>query len=552
MLSLLRLPMTKRQKPRHRRNHLQSLVSVWSALDAGRRAFVIIATVAVFAAVLLLARGSGARDMALLFGGLEPATAGEVITSLDQSGAIYEVRGNAIYVAANMRDSLRMSLAGQGLPASGAQGYELLDSLSGFGTTSQMFDAAYWRAKEGELARTIMASGNIKSARVHISTPSTRGFARDQIATAAVNVTTTSGTLAQRHVKALQYLVAAAVQGLRPEDVAVVDGASGLLSGRDDVINASSGDERAQALRQRAERLLAARVGAGNAVVEVTVESVTEAEQITERRFDPESRVAISTDLTETVNKSQDSGAGGDVTVASNLPGGDAAGGGGGTSSSENSESRTLTNFEVNETQRQLTRVPGDVRRLTVAVLINDTQRIGENGEVEVEKRDPAELEALEALVAAAVGLNPERGDTLTLRSMPFEPITEVGTSGIIGATTPLNIMRLIQIGVLAVVALILGLFVVRPILAPNPQRVLALANARNATPDALDGDVTQLPNMTQNPAQLPSPNGDDATATPASDPVTRLREIIQERETETIQVLQDWIEEPSPQGEQV
>ena len=133
-------------------------MSVWTALDARKRLFVIVATLAVFGSVLLLAQGSGSRDMSLLFGGLEPAAAGDVVKSLDAQGAVYEVRGNAIYVASAQRDSLRMSLAGEGLPISGSQGYELLDTLSGFGTTSQMFDAAYWRAKEGELARTIPVS----------------------------------------------------------------------------------------------------------------------------------------------------------------------------------------------------------------------------------------------------------------------------------------------------------------------------------------------------------------------------------------------------------
>ncbi|MBU2359152.1 MAG: flagellar M-ring protein FliF, partial [Alphaproteobacteria bacterium] len=104
-----------------------------------------------FLAVLLVARSASQRDLTLLFGGLDPAAAGEVITALDQRGAIYEVRGGAIYVESNQRDLLRMSLAGEGLPAIGAQGYELLDGLSGFGTTSQMFDATYWRAREGEL-----------------------------------------------------------------------------------------------------------------------------------------------------------------------------------------------------------------------------------------------------------------------------------------------------------------------------------------------------------------------------------------------------------------
>ena len=128
---------------------MQSLSTVWAALDAQRRVFVIVATIAVFSAVILLARGAGTKDMSLLFGGLEARAAGDVIAALDQRGIPYDVRGGAIYVPTAQRDTLRMGLASEGLPTNGSQGYELLDSLSGFSTTSQMFDAAYWRAKEG-------------------------------------------------------------------------------------------------------------------------------------------------------------------------------------------------------------------------------------------------------------------------------------------------------------------------------------------------------------------------------------------------------------------
>lgn len=530
------------QKPTEMENPLQSLLSVWNALDARRRFFVIAATLIVFGAVMMLARGSGSRDMALLFGGLEPAAAGDIVTALDTQGAVYEIRGNAIYVDAVQRDALRMTLAGEGLPATGAQGYELLDNMSGFGTTSQMFDAAYWRAKEGELARTILASPHIRAARVHISTPNARTFQRENAPTAAVNVTTNGGTLSARQVKALQYLVAAAVQGLNPDAVAVIDGAGGLVSDSDGQANTSSGDEKAGELRARAERLLAARVGPGNAVVEVSVETVTESEMITERSFDPDTRVAISTDVTENTAKSQDS-RGGDVTVASNLPDGDAAGGDG-SSNNENTESRSLTNYEVNETQRQLTRVPGDVRRLTVAVLVNEVTTTDADGVETVTPRTPEELASLEALVASAVGFNADRGDEITLRSMQFEPLADLGTSAIAASSTPLNLMRLIQIGVLAIVSLILGLFVVRPILAPSRLPALAPSQANPSLIDQTSQPIAIAGQQSRNDGPIALPETKPSVKEDA-DPVTRLREMISDRESETIQILQDWMEQP-------
>lgn len=525
---------------------MESLGNVWSALSAQRRIFVIFATVAVFAAILLLARGAGTKDMSLLFGGLEGRAAGDVITALDQQGVAYEVRGSAIYVPTAQRDSLRMGLAGQGLPASGGQGYELLDSLSGFSTTAQMFDAAYWRAKEGELARTILASPHVRAARVHISTPSQRSFQRDQIHTAAVTVTTAGGALSAPHVKALQFLVSAAVPRLMPQDVAIIDDNGGLLSDTDASATAFSGEDRADALRQRAERLLAARVGPGNAVVEVSLDTITETESITERRVDPESRIAISTDVTESSGVSSDS-RGGNVTVASNLPDGDAAGTDG-ASSNENSESRTLTNYEVSQTERQLLRAPGAVKRITVAVLVNNVTTVAPDGSLTTAPRSEEELATLEELVASAVGIDTTRGDVLTLRSMSFEPIMETGTQLTTPiAGVPLDMMQLIQVGVLAAVALILGLFVVRPILAPAGGTAVPLAIENDTDTIDIDPPMTMaIGNDGLGDFMMGDMSEMDVSD---DDPVTRLRRMIADREPETLQILQDWIEDPDPKA---
>lgn len=515
---------------------MQNLGTVWKALDLQRRIFVIAAAMAVLAAVLLLARGAGNEDMGLLYGGLEPRASGDVIAALDQRSVAYEVRGTGIYVPVAMRDSLRMGLAGEGLPATGSQGYELLDQLSGFSTTSQMFDAAYWRAKEGELARTILANPNIRAARVHISTPSNRPFDRDQTATAAVTVTTGGGTLSASHIKALQFLVGAAVPGLAPDRVAIIDDTGGLLSDSDMQAGMPAADARAADLRLRAERLLAARVGIGNAVVEVAVDTVTETESITERRLDPESRIAVSTDVTETTGTSTDSRQGG-VTVASNLPDGDAAGSNG-ASSNENSESRTLTNYEISETERQLLRQPGAVRRLTVAVLVNDITVTAADGTTTTEPRNEEELASLQDLVASAVGIDPARGDIITLKSMRFDPIAPLGSAAADDpASQPINMMRIIQTGVLAAVALILGLFVVRPILAP----------AR--LPNVVDANLLTGSATVATPAVIDLPAGTEVLSADAEDPVTRMRRMIANRQPETIQILQEWIENPVPSG---
>lgn len=525
---------------------MEGIGSVWSKLDMRRRIIVIGASLAMFAAVLGLARGAGGQDLALLYAGLDPAAAGGVLAALDQRGVTYDVRGDAVWVPAADRDLLRLSLAGEGLPESSARGYELLDSLSGFGTTAQMFDAAYWRAKEGELARTILSVPGIRSARVHISTAATRPFARDVETTAAVTVGLAGGVLSAEQARALRHLVASSVAGLAPADVAVIDADNGLVPADDPV---AGGETRAEALRAQAMRLLEARVGPGNAVVEVTVETVMDTESIVERRIEPDSRTAISTEVEERASTAQDSG-GGDVTVASNLPDGD-AGGDQGNSQSEDSETRTLTNYDLSETSREVLRAPGAIRRMSVAVLVNGLPQTAADGTVTTEPRPEEELTALRDLVSSAVGLDTARGDVITIQSMPFEPISANGTEGVAASGFPIDMMTLIQLGVLAAVALILGLFVLRPILAPR-----RLAAAPALPPPAPDQSVNPplaaegaAGTLLAGPGTIDATGGTSDVITDAEivDPVARLRRLIESRQDETIQILQTWIEDPGP-----
>ncbi|MCX7646878.1 MAG: flagellar basal-body MS-ring/collar protein FliF [Rhodobacteraceae bacterium] len=550
---------------------MQQLAAVWSSLSLRRRAVVVLATVAVFAAVLMLSRAATAPSLALLYSGLEPGAAGEVVAALEQRGVPYEVRGTAIYAAAEQRDELRMTLAAEGLPANGSAGYELLDSLSGFGTTAQMFDAAYWRAKEGELARTIAASPAIRSARVHIATGTGQGFRREAAPSASVALVPAGQGISPRQARAVRYLVASAVAGLDPEQVSVIDAESGLVLGPEEEPQAGDPD-RAAILRRNVERLLEARVGPGRAVVEVSIETVTDREQITERRFDPESRVAISTETEERSGQSSDSRSGA-VTVASNLPKGDAGAGGDGRSSSQESETRERVNYEVSETQREILRGPGAIRRITVAVLVDGVPGTDAQGNPTQLPRPEEEMAALRELVASAVGFDEARGDVITLKSMPFEPVPALGTEATGGLAAAFDAMSAIQLAVLAVVALVLGLFVVRPILAPRTPAAPAelRAPALEGPAGAAPGGSIGLALPTSGPGEAPrvysgeiddgeaffdrfpavnatlpatgaAPGADAADFDP-SDPVQRLRRLIAERQEETVEILRSWMD---------
>ena len=519
---------------------MENLKSVWSGLTMGRRIVIALAALAIAASVYGLSRGAGAPPTALLYGGLEQRAAGDVVNALDQRGVAYEVRGESIHVPADRRDELRMALAAEGLPANSTQGYEILDSLSGFGTTSQMFDAAYWRAKEGELARTIVTSPHVRSARVHISNPTNRPFRRENRPSAAVTVTTTGLTLSATQANALRFLVASSVSGLAADDVTVIDSSGGLIAGDDDS-SVSAGQGLADDLRTRAERLLFARVGPGNAVVEVTADTVNQTESIIERRIDPDSRVTVSTEVEERNSSAKDTGGEG-VTVASNLPDGDAGAEGGG-SNSQDSETRSITNYDFSETSREVVRAPGTIRRLSVAVLVNDVTGIDDSGNPVTTPRSAEEMASLRDLVASAVGLDPDRGDEITIQSLPFEATPEPGSEPPAPAARPLDMMTLIQLGVLGLVALILGLFVVRPILTSRSAAPLSIS--QDGSGQEIFPPPQDQSDQTRNTGATDDRQAIDGTTAADQDPVSRLRQLIEERQDETIQILQDWIEGP-------
>ena len=537
---------------------MEKVTDYWQARSLRQRALLLGAFTVTFLAVAGFAFFAGRQPMALLYGGLDPAQAGAIMAELDRQKTPYQVRGESIWVAEGARDRLRLDLAGQGLPEAGSAGYELLDGLSGFGTTSQMFDAAYWRAKEGELARTILASPNVKSARVHLAVPTSRGFRRDAAGAASVTITTLGAEITTQQAQALRFLVASGVPGLTPESVTVIDSRRGVVSADQQ----AAGDRQAR-MKQDVERILSAHVGPGNAIVELNLEIETRAEQTSERRFDPAERALISQEVEESTDQSRDSQPGA-VTAASNLP--DGAARGDGQSSASRETTRARTNFEVSETRRDVVAAPGDIRRLSVAVLVNGVETAGPEGTPVIQPRGEAELAILRDLVASAVGLDEARGDQLTISSLPFAlSLAEAGTlAARPGWLERLALNDLIRLAIIGLFAVIFARLVLRPVLAARGEArttatppealppaagpaVAAIADPRSAqagaapaapgipAPTAATGSEPEF-------SVLPPP---DPTADPGEeDPVERLRRLMRERQDQSIHVLSNWISE--------
>ncbi|MEM7212142.1 MAG: flagellar basal-body MS-ring/collar protein FliF [Pseudomonadota bacterium] len=452
---------------------MNQFLSTWNSLDLQRRIVLLGAIGLTFLAVLSLAQIATRPGMSLLYSGLDPAAAGEVVGSLEQMNVKAEVRGDAIYVTEDARDRVRLALAREGLPRQGQAGYELLDSISGFSATSDMFNAAYWRAKEGELARTILSSPGVTAARVHIAVPNRRPFARQSARpTASVTVTVAGGRVTVEQATAIRYMTALAVANLSPDQVAIIDSRAGMIlaPGSESAIAsaASQAADREAKLKVEIEELLAARVGRDKARVSVSVETDRQSEKVTERVIQPDTRVTIHSDTEEISDSAQ--GANGAVTVASNLPTGDA--GNDNSRQSARTETRERVNYDYSEVRRETSRAAGAIRRVSVAVLVDGINDVDANGNLVWRERPDEELEALRELVVAAIGFDAERGDVVTVDSMAFQPDATPGASIEISPIMRFierNALTLIQLVVLGVVALILGLTVVRPLLSSEP-----------------------------------------------------------------------------------
>ena len=500
------------------------------ALPLSRQILLGAVVAAIVLAMNFMIQGATKEPMALLYSGLEPQYAGEIIEELEQSGTPYEIRGGAIFIPESKRDEVRFALAKDGLPRQSVQGYELLDDVNGFSVTSEMYNAAYWRAKEGELTRTILAIPGITSARVHIGASLRSGFSRSQSAQTASVTLSTAHTLSQQQAEAIQYLVALAVSGLKPEDVAVIDPSKGILAGpkADKMAEARLGaEDQAAALEMKIASLLEPRVGAGNARVSVSVDVSRERQRISSVSFDPQSRVVRN----RTVNDVSETGSGGAgaLTVASNLPQDDGAGAGAGASSNSMKNSSESVVYEINETRTEVETLPGQIERISIAVLLNE-QALG---------IDPAAADAatireqmiadIQALVASGAGLNLERGDSISVEMMPFQQIAAedmVPAPGMVQQLVERYFWSGLQALLLGLVVIVLAFGVVRPLLIPKTKAEDAEGAAAQAGAAGVAGAAAA------------------AGASPEADPFNYLKDYAKERQDETAALLQQWLNE--------
>ncbi len=540
------------------------------ALGPARLIGLAVAAAMTVAALLTLTAFSGAEPMALLYGELDLAESSQIVDHLEKQQIPYQLRGGGreVLVPADKVARARLVLARDALPSGGVVGYEIIDRNTGMVANQFEQRMNQLRAMEGELTRTIRGIRGVRAARVHIVLPRREPFERQTpAAQASVLLTTTAGGIDRESVQAITHLVATAVPGLKVENITIADNRGTLLS-RSGEAAASRSNERAEELRRgiemrvsrSVEEILERSAGAGKVRVEATVDLDLERVNETREQFDPEGQVARSTQSTTSSTRSTEAGANA-VSVQNNLPNAD-AGQANGAGSQEQRQDET-TNYEITKTIRNLVRDQAQIRRLSVAVLVDGTDEKAPNGEIAWKPRPQEELDQMARLVKTAIGFDAKRGDQFEIVNMRFavrddapgaEPAKLLGLP-----IAKDDLLSLARPAVPALLVLVMLLFILRPMIArlttAPPALVgedgLALAGAGGGDARMLDGSLSASRSGTGRNALVPADGGgeDDeeinvqnVEGAIKATSVRRLTALVERHPEESLSIVRAWL----------
>ncbi len=419
-----------------------------------------------------------APAMVPLFTDLSVEDSASIIKDLERQAIKYEIKndGAIVTVPKEQVARLRMKLAESGLPKGGGVGYEIFDKSDALGATTFIQNINHLRALEGELARTIRSIDRVQAARVHLVLPERPLFSRDKVEASASIVLKVRGSLEAAQVRSIRHLVATAVNGLKPERVSVIDETGRLLADgakQDGALGGVGADERKTAfenrMRNEVEAIVSSVVGPGRARVQVTADFDLNRITQTSDKFDPEGRVVRSSQTREEQSASGDGASGGPVSVGNELPAADKAGGGAAGGRDQARKSEEIVNYEISRTTKTEVIEAGRVNRISAAVLVDGNYTKNDKGEMVYQPRSKEEIDRIAALVRSAIGFDAKRGDQLEVVNLRFavttpSPINEpVGWMNLIQFTKE-DIMRSAELGVMALLGLIVLLMVVRPL----------------------------------------------------------------------------------------
>lgn len=455
------------------------LMGGFNALPAARKMTLAAAAVAVALSIGAFVWVANQEDYRVLFSNLTGGDAANIVTKLKEKKIPYQISaaGDVVSVPADRVSELRLELAAGGIPQGGGVGFEIFDNKT-FGTTDFEKQLNFRRALQGELSRTINSLDEIQQSRVHIVLPKDSLFVDQQKkTTASVTIRLKSGKkLKPSQIEGIGHLVASSVEGLSAADVMIVDSQGNIISQN------STGDSRlAQMTTSQAEykkniekdmagkiqTMLENVVGPGKAAVRVSADLDFRIMEKTEELYDPESPVIRST------QKQMDR-----ATGPIPAPGRAAAPAAPAPAGPEKEKSEETVNYEINKVVSKTVMPVGEVKKLSIAVLVDGIYKKDSKDALVYEDRAKKDIDAIEDLVRKSAGLDTRRGDQVVVSSMPFNrPDVEQGMTSLPWQDRLAPFFPIIKYVVILIALVLIILIVIKPLV-----QSLATASLRSAT----------------------------------------------------------------------
>lgn len=410
---------------------LRPFVDFLNSLPLARKLALLFVVLLLFAGFVTMFLWANQVDYQVLFRGLSPEDAGPVLAELKKKNIPYQIQGNGtvLLVPSEQVHDLRLTFAGEGLPKGGAVGFELFDK-SDFRTTAFVQEINYKRALEGELSRTINRFQEVQGSKVFIVLPKRSLFVEaSQPASASVQLDLRS-SLPPSRLAAIVHLVASAVEGLDPEQVTVVDTRGRVLfkgSSKDDasaLLNNIQIEYKRRVeseIRADVESMLEGVVGPGKAIVRVSAQIDFSKVTSNEEEYDPSAGAVRSRRDIEESSRSGENTSSSEQSVIDERRGILPSPSG---SQSSKAKKDHTTNYEINKITRAIVSPAGNIKRLSVAAVIDGTYATEKSADGKTKKtyvaRTGEELKKFESLVKGAIGYSEDREDLVSIMSMPF------------------------------------------------------------------------------------------------------------------------------------
>jgi len=488
----------------------------FESLHASRKLTILAAAGITLLSIALAVVFINQPEYKVLYTNLSAEDAGQITTRLQEKKIPYQLSssGDMISVPSEKVSELRLELAASGLPKGGGVGFEIFDTKN-LGVTEFVQQLNYQRALQGELTRTINSLDEIQQSRVHLVIPKKSLFSEDQKKpTASVIVRLKNGrNLSDPQINGIAHLVSSSIEGMSPRDVMIVDSSGKVLS------KVTEGGELAQLsnsqieykknvekdLTSRITSMLEKVVGDGKAVVRIAADLDFRVMEKTEEKFDSEEPAIRSVQRSQAKSGSISGGAGESsvATTARQAAPPRPAG-------SNREKSDETINYEISRTVNKTVMPVGDVKKISIAVLVDGNYVKNDKGVEEYQPRPEKELTALEDLVKKSAGFDAKRGDQVVVSNVAFKKVdlgAEMADKSWLDKLMPF--MPLVRYLVMLVVIGLAALFVVKPLVRMLAERGREVGVSVREVPSAMgelkggDGVTLSLGAPQQTPREL-------------------------------------------------